>query len=190
MVRTRRRPAPNVVLGVVLAVAGLACLSGGVDGLGRGEVLTMGAALAFAVHIECGAGGGVGPSRPDPPQRSAAGVTMGAACLLPGAATEGGYGFDGGVWLAAAFCGVAATALAFWCMTWGRHRGAREPGRHHPAARAGVGQHALGELVGDHLGPTSLLGAALILAAVVVAGPHQPRPPAVGAELAVVPPDP
>ena len=51
VVRTRRAPAPNVVVGVVLAVAGLGLLSGGVAGLGRGEVLTMGAALAFAVHL-------------------------------------------------------------------------------------------------------------------------------------------
>lgn len=187
VVRTGRRPAPNVVLGVVLAVAGLAFLSGGVDGLGRGEVLTMGAALAFAVHIVVL---GEVSGRHDPIRFTFWQVlTVGMACLLPGAATEGGYGFDVGVWAAAAFCGVAATALAFWCMTWGQ--------RVVPESQAAiilllepVSAGILGEVVGDHLGPAGLAGAVLILAAVVVAELAGPRPPAVGAELAVVPPDP
>lgn len=185
VVRTRRRPATNVVVGVALAVAGLACLSGGTAGVGRGEVLTMGAALAFAVHIVVL---GEVSGRHDPVRLTFWQVlTVGAACLVPGAATEGGYGFDAGVWAAAAFCGVAATALAFWCMTWGQ--------RVVPESQAAiilllepVSAGVLGELAGDHLGPAGLAGAALILAAVVVAELAGPRPPAVGAELAVVPP--
>jgi drug/metabolite transporter (DMT)-like permease len=187
VVRTRRPPPLNVVVGVVLAVAGLAFLSGGVAGLGRGEVLTMGAALAFAVHIVVL---GEVAGRHDPIRFTFWQVlTVGAVCLVPGAATEGGYGFDAGVWVAAAFCGVAATALAFWCMTWGQ--------RVVPESQAAiilllepVSAGVLGELVGDHLGPAGLAGAALILAAVVVAELAGPRPPAVGAELALVPPDP
>lgn len=190
VVRTRRAPAPNVVVGVVLAVAGLGLLSGGVAGLGRGEVLTMGAALAFAVHLVVL---GEVSGRHDPIRLTFWQVlTVGVACLLPGAATDGGYAFDAGVWLAAAFCGVAATALAFWCMTWGQ--------RVVPESQAAiilllepVSAGVLGEVVGDHLGPAGLAGAALILAAVAVAELLGPRPPALGAELAVVPdhhPDP
>ena len=49
--RTRRPPTGAVVVGVVLSVAGLLLLSGGVAGFGRGEVLTLLCALAFAVHL-------------------------------------------------------------------------------------------------------------------------------------------
>ena len=147
----------------------------------------MGAALAFAVPIVVL--GGV-PGRHDPIRFTFWQVlTVGAACLLPGLATDGGYGFDAGVWVAAVFCGVAATALAFWCMTWGQ--------RVVPESQAAiilllepVSAGVLGELVGDPLGPAGLVGAGLILAAVVGAELAGPRPPAVGAELALVPPDP
>ena len=37
------------MVGVVLAVAGLLLLSGGVEHFGRGELLTLGCALAFAL---------------------------------------------------------------------------------------------------------------------------------------------
>ncbi len=184
VVRTRHRPAGNVVLGVVLAVVGLACLSGGVSGFGRGELLTVGCALAFALHIVVL---GEVAGRHDPIRLTFWQVlTVGLACLLPGAVSGGGYGFDGGVWLAAAFCGVGATAGAFWCMTWGQ--------RVVPEAQAAiilllepVAAGVLGELTGEHLGPLGLLGAALILVAVLVAELLGPRPPALGAELAVVP---
>ncbi|MEZ5178157.1 MAG: DMT family transporter [Acidimicrobiales bacterium] len=185
VVRTRRPPPANVVVGVVLAVAGLGLLSSGVSGIGQGEVLTMGAALAFAVHLVVL---GEVSGRHDPIRLTFWQVlTVGAACLVPGAASGGGYGFDRGVWVAAAFCGVAATALAFWCMAWGQ--------RVVPESQAAiilllepVSARILGELAGDHLGPVGLAGAALILAAVVVAGgPAQAT--ALGAELAVVLPN-
>ncbi|MBX3286652.1 MAG: DMT family transporter [Actinobacteria bacterium] len=186
VVRTRRPPSANVVVGVVLAVAGLGLLSGGVSGIGRGEVLTMGAALAFAVHLVVL---GEVAGRHDPIRLTFWQVlTVGAACLVPGAASGGGYGFDRGVWVAAAFCGVAATALAFWCMAWGQ--------RVVPESQAAiilllepVSAGILGELAGDHLGPVGLAGAALILAAVVVAERAGPKTTALGAELAVVPPE-
>jgi len=50
-VLTRRPPERSVVIAVVLAVTGLLLLSGGLDGFGRGELLTLGCAFAFAVHI-------------------------------------------------------------------------------------------------------------------------------------------
>ena len=47
----------------------------------------------------------------------------------------------------------------------------------------------LGELVGDHLGWRGLLGAVLILAAVVIAefGGRTHQPEAIGAELVILP---
>lgn len=182
VVRTRHRPAGNVVVGVTLAVVGLACLSGGASGFGRGEALTVGCALAFALHIVVL---GEVSGRHDPIRFTLWQVlTVGLACLVPGALSGGGYGFDGGVWMAAAFCGVGATAAAFWCMTWGQ--------RVVPESQAAlilllepVSAGVLGEVAGEHLGPSGLIGAALILAAVVVAELAGDRPPALGTELAV-----
>lgn len=185
VVRFRRRPAPNVVIGVVLAVAGLWALSGGGTGLGRGEVLTLGAAFFFALHIVVL---GEVSGRHDPLRLTMwQAFTVGAACLVPGAFAPGGYGFDAGVWAAAAFCGVGATAIAFWCMAWAQ--------RVVPESQAAiilllepVSAGVLGELTGDHLGARGVLGAGLILAAVLVAelGGRTAHPPALGGELVVL----
>ncbi len=184
VVRTRNRPAGNVILGVALAVVGLYCLSGGPSGFGRGEMLTVGAALAFALHIVVL---GEVSGRHDPIRFALWQVlTVGVACLGPGALSSGGYHFDRGVWLAAAFCGVGATATAFWCMSWGQ--------RVVPESQAAiilllepVSAGLLGEVLGEHLGPTGLVGAVLILVAVLVAELGGGGPPAVGAEMAFVP---
>lgn len=182
VVRTRRPPAPAVVLGVVLAVLGLVLLSGGASGFGFGEALTVGAALAFALHIVVL---GEVAERHDPVRLTLWQVlTVAAACSVPGLVAPGGYRFDGGVWLAAAFCGVGATAAAFWCMTYGQ--------RVVPEAQAAVilllepvSAGILGEVAGEHLGARGVAGAVLILVAVVVSGRSTPDHPVVGAELAV-----
>jgi drug/metabolite transporter (DMT)-like permease len=186
VVRFRRAPAPNVVAGVVLAVGGLYALSGGIDGIGRGELLTVGAAFCFALHIVIL---GEVAGRHDPIRLTMWQVlTVGGACLVPGAFAEGGYGFDGGVWAAAAFTGVGATALAFWCMAWAQ--------RVVPESQAAiilllepVSAGVLGVVVGEELGWSGALGAVLILAAVLVAelGGRDHRPDALGGELALVP---
>jgi len=164
--RSRTPPPTNVVVGVVLAVAGLVLLSGGASGFGRGEALTVGAAVCFALHLVVV---GEVSSRLDAIRFTFWQVlTVGAACLVPGALTSGGYGFGVDVWLAAAFCGVFASAAAFWCMTWGQ--------KVVPESQAAlilllepVSAGILGELVGEHLGWRGVAGAALILVAVVVA---------------------
>ena len=174
-IRIRHRPTGNVIVGVALAVVGLVCLSGGASGFGRGEALTLGCALAFALHMVVL---GEVSGRHDALRLTLWQVlTVGIACLLPGAVSGGGYGFDGGVWVAAAFCGVGATAAAFWCMTWGQ--------RVVPESQAAlilllepVSAGILGELTGERLGLRGALGATLILAAVVVAEFAGPRRPA------------
>jgi drug/metabolite transporter (DMT)-like permease len=189
VVRTRRPPAPHVLVAVVLAVAGLAGLSGGIDGLGRGELLTLASAFFFALHIVIL---GEVAKHHDPIRLTLwQVVTVGAACLIPGAFAPGGYRFDGGVWAAAAFTGVGATAVAFWCMSWAQ--------RVVPESQAAlilllepVSAGLLGVAVGEALGWYGALGAALILAAVLVAelGGRGHPPPALGAELAVLTDDP
>jgi drug/metabolite transporter (DMT)-like permease len=165
-------------------VAGLYLLSGGVDGIGRGEVLTMVGAFFFALHIVV-----LGEvARHHDPIRLTfwQALTVGTACLVPGAFAPGGYGFDAGVWAAAAFCGVGATAIAFWCMSWAQ--------RVVPESQAAiilllepVSAGVLGALAGESLGLGGLLGAAAILAAVIVAElGGRSHPAALGAEIALV----
>jgi drug/metabolite transporter (DMT)-like permease len=170
---------------VPLAVAGLYALSGGIDGVGRGELLTLGCAFFFALHIVIL--GEVAPHH-DPIRLTMWQVfTVGGLCLLPGAFAPGGYAFDAGVWVAAAFTGVGATAVAFWCMSWAQ--------RVVPESQAAlilllepVSAGVLGVLVGEALGWNGALGALLILSAVLVAelGGRDHHPLALGGELAVL----
>ena len=187
VVRTRTRPTRNVVIGVILAVAGLLLLSGGVAGFGRGELLTVGCALAFAAHIVVL---GQVSGHHDPVRLTLWQVlTVAGLCLIPGALSGGGYRFDAGVWAAALFCGVGATAAAFWCMTYGQ--------RVVPQTQAAlilliepVSAGVLGALAGNRLGAAGFVGAALILVAVVVAELGGPRSPGLPTELALIPEDP
>jgi drug/metabolite transporter (DMT)-like permease len=189
-VRTRRLPTAAVAAGVFLAVAGLGLLVGGgpaggahlLSGFGTGEWLTLASAFAFALHIVVL---GEVSGRHDPVRLTLWQVlTVAAACLIPGAFSHGGYAFDASVWAAAAFCGVGATAIAFFCMVWGQ--------RVVPGSQAAlilllepVSAGVLGELHGDHLGLRGLTGAAVILTAVVIAELGDRRPAAVGGELAL-----
>jgi len=184
VVRTRKAPPLNVLVGVLLATAGLSLLSGGTAGIGRGEVLTVGAAFFFALHIVVL---GEVSERHDPIRLTMwQALTVGVCCFFPGFFAPGGYSFDAGVWFAAAFCGVGATAAAFWCMTWAQ--------RVVPESQAAiilllepVSAAVLGALAGEALGLAGAVGAVLILASVLVAelagGSH---PSAVGAELVLL----
>ena len=184
VVRWRRAPESNVIAGVVLAVAGIWGLSGGISGVGRGEVLTLVCAVFFALHIVIL---GEVAADHDPLRLTMWSVlTVGLVCLGPGAASADGYGFPAEVWAAAAFTGVGATAGAFWCMAWGQ--------RVVPDAQAAiiyllepVSAGVLGALTGDPLGAGGVVGAAVILAAVLVAelGGRRPTPP-LGPELSLV----
>ncbi|WP_421118340.1 DMT family transporter [Aquihabitans daechungensis] len=182
--RTRIAPPLNVLIGVLLAVAGLFLMSGGTEGIGRGEFLTVGAAFFFALHIVVL---GEVSGHHDPIRLTLwQALTVAVCCFLPGFFAPGGYSFDAGVWFAAAFCGVGATAAAFWCMTWAQ--------RVVPESQAAiilllepVSAAVLGALAGEALGVGGAVGAALILASVLVAELAGPgHPVAVGAEFALV----
>lgn len=181
--RTRIAPAVNVMVGVVLAVAGLYLLSGGIAGIGTGEVLTVGAAFFFALHIVVL---GEVSGHHDPIRLTMwQALTVGVCCFVPGIFAPGGYSFDTGVWLAAVFCGVGATAAAFWCMTYAQ--------RVVPESQAAiilllepVSAAVLGAMAGEALGLDGAMGAALILASVLVAElGGRSHPAAIGAELAL-----
>jgi drug/metabolite transporter (DMT)-like permease len=164
-VTVRRVPTRPTIAGVVLATAGLFFLTGHGVGLGRGEVLTLGCALAFAVHIVLLSemAPRFGTTRLTAVQLA----VVGSAALVAGAFT-GGFGFPLRVWAAAAYTGVVVSALAFSLQVWGQR--VIGPTRAslllmiEPVAAAGFGYAA-----GDRLGATGVVGATLILAGIVIA---------------------
>ncbi len=162
---TRERPHPLVIVGIALAVVGLGLLTGGADvGFGRGEVLTLGCAVAFGVHLVFL---GEVAGRHDPIRLTTVQlVTVGAACLVPAALQ--GLALDAAALGAAAFTGVFATAVAFLAMVWAQ--------RIVSPSRAAlilllepVFAALLSAVTGESITATSALGGALILLAVVVA---------------------
>lgn len=191
LVAFRRRPHPATLAGIVLALAGLLLLTGangegGGAGFGRGEVLTLGCAVMFAIHLVILS---EVASRHDPVRLTVVQlVTVGSGCLAAtviGQAVvalrdDGSPGIgtlDGQVVLAAAFTGVFATALAFLLMAWGQ--------RVVPATRAAlifllepVFAAGLSWLTGDPLTAAGAAGGGLILAGVLVAEVATARRPA------------
>ncbi len=160
----REPPGWVTAVGVALAVTGLVLLSGGVSALGKGELLTLGCAFFFALHIVIL---DRTTARHDSLRLTFWQVlTVGLGCLVPGFFL-GGYGFGAPAWAAAAFTGVGPTAVAVLCMVWAQ--------RVVPPARAAlllllepVFAAVLGYLAGDRLGARGVLGASLILAAVLL----------------------
>ena len=165
-VALRRRPHPLTLVGLVLAVVGLVLLTGGADAsFGKGEVLTLGCAVAFAAHIVIV---GETAERHDAIRLTCVQVTtVGAACLVL-SLFMGGLAMPASALAAAFFTGVFATALAFWAMVWAQR--VVSPSRAalilllEPVFAA-----LLSALAGDPLTAGALAGGALILTAVVVA---------------------
>jgi drug/metabolite transporter (DMT)-like permease len=164
----RRRPHALTFAGVALAVVGLALLTGGAGpgaGFGRGEVLTLGCALAFAVHIVML---GEIADRHDPLRLTCVQLlTVAAACLVPAVAT-GGVALPAGALAAAALTGVFATALAFAAMV-GAQRVVAPSRAALVLLLEPVFAALLGWATGDPLTGSTVAGGGLILAAVVVA---------------------
>jgi len=162
----RRRPHPLTLAGLALAVAGLVMLTGGAGtALGRGEMLTLGCAVAFAAHIVIL---GETAGRHDAIRLTWVQVTaVGVACL---AASLVGGDLDMGLdaYLAAAFTGVFATALAFFAMVWAQR--VVTPSR---AALILLLEPVFAALLawatGDALTARTVAGGVLILVAVVIA---------------------
>jgi drug/metabolite transporter (DMT)-like permease len=164
----KKPPGREVVAGVVLAFAGLVLLTG--DAVGRvdvdkGELLTLGCAAAFAVHIVVLSE--VAPRYDTTPLTAVQLAFVGAVCLVPGAFL-GGYAFPARVWVAAIYTGVTVSALAFALQVWGQR--VVGPTRTslllmlEPVAAA-----VLGYALGDGLAPAAAVGAVLILTGVAVA---------------------
>ncbi len=169
LVLLRRRPHPAALVGIAIAVVGLVLLTdpGGsrvTSGLGRGELLTLGCAVAFAAHVVIL---GETAHRHDPIRLATVQVAVvGGACAIPGL-WLGGYAFPVPALAAAVATALVATALAFVLQVTGQ--------RTVPPARAAlllllepVFAAIVATLGGDPLRASQLGGAALILVAVTV----------------------
>ncbi|HNS01610.1 MAG TPA: DMT family transporter [Anaerolineae bacterium] len=164
----RRPPRRNSLIGVALAAIGLALLSLQADlTLSRGDLLVLACAMAFAAHILL-----MGRYAPDWQPLRLAFVQIVTVALLSAAAAlllEQPIGRPaGGVWFAAAFTGLLATALAFFAQS--RAQQATSPT--HTALIfasepifAGLFSFLL---IGELLGPRQLAGSALIVAGMVI----------------------
>lgn len=166
----RRRPEATVLGGVALAVVGLALLTGGgAGGFGKGELLTVGCAVAFAVHIVLLSE--LSPRFDTAKLNAVQLAVVGLACFVPGFFL-GGYRFTAMAWAAALYTAVASSALAFALQVWGQRRVG--PTRTslllmiEPVAAA-----VIGAVTGDDLGWGGAAGAALIMAGIALseAGP-------------------
>ena len=112
----RRKTNRNTWMVVALATVGLALLSLNGWSVGIGELLTLGCAVFFAIHI---VGLGEWSSQYDPYAFSLLQIgTVAVISLI--AATPGGIAVppDHGVWGVVGITGVLATAVAFFVQTW------------------------------------------------------------------------
>jgi drug/metabolite transporter (DMT)-like permease len=164
-VALRRPPQLTTVGGIAIAVAGLALLTGGAGGgFGRGEALTLGCALAFAVHIVIVSGVA---RRHDVLRFTFVQVAVVAVLFLVPGVWLGGYDFPASAWAAAAFTGTFATAAAFVFQI----RAQQVVGPSRTAVLLllePVFAAVLGYLAGDRLGWRGLAGAGLIIVAILV----------------------
>jgi drug/metabolite transporter (DMT)-like permease len=161
----RRLPRPLTVAGVGLAVVGLWLLTEGAGiGLGRGEVLSILCALAFAIHIlvlsEVA-------GRHDIVVLNAVQFGLVAVVLFVPGLVAGGYGFPASAWRAAIYTGVVVNAVAFGLQLWGQRRVS--------ASRTAlvlmlepVFAAVLGYADGERLRAAGAAGAGLILAGILV----------------------
>lgn len=160
----RRVPGVAVWVGAALAALGLFLLTGAGVGFGPGVLLTLGCALAFALNILVLA---QAAPRFDAIRLTAIQLlVVGAGAAVPGIFL-GGYHMTWAALGAALYTAVAASAVAFSLQVWGQRR--LSPARTslllmiEPVTAAAVGWGT-----GERLGPASLVGAALILAGIVV----------------------
>jgi drug/metabolite transporter (DMT)-like permease len=112
----RRKTNRNTWMVVALATVGLALLSLNGWSVGIGELLTLGCAVFFAIHI---VGLGEWSSQYEPYAFSLLQIgTVAIISLI--AATPGGIAVppDPGVWEVVGITGVLATAVAFFVQTW------------------------------------------------------------------------
>ena len=164
-VQLRALPPRHVVVAVGVTTVGLWLLTGGIDNVGRGEVLTLGCAAAFAMHVLL-----IGHFAPRFDVAWFMGLQLAlvsVGCFVPGL-VQGGYDFGWVAWRGALFTGIAASAVALSLQAYGQR--VLLPTRTalllmiEPVSAA-----VIGYAVGERLGLGGFVGAGLILVGVTLA---------------------
>ena len=161
----RRSPPMMVWVGILVAVTGLFLLTGAELTLGRGELLTLGCAIAFAVWIVYQ--GGYAGRLPTMPFMTLQMVVI-AGLAMPITAVTGVGELTAVAVFAVAFTGIACSSIALTLQLYGQVR--LSPSRTGlilllEPVFAGV----FGYLAGDRLGALKLTGAAIILVGIALA---------------------
>ena len=161
----RRLPNSSVVVSVVLAVVGLFLLTGAQPTLGFGDAITLVTAVAFGIwFVQVGAWA----NRFDVVSLTCVELLAIAAFAVPLVALDGLGDVTAQAVFAVVFTGLGCSALAFSIQVWAQRR--IEPARAsiinllEPVVAGFVGYE-----VGERLGWGGYLGAAVILAGIVVA---------------------
>jgi drug/metabolite transporter (DMT)-like permease len=162
----RAWPAPRIFASAALATIGLYLVTGAnLGGVGRGELLTLACAFLFAIWIVYQ--GGYAARLHPIPFMSMQMVTL-VIVGLPVAARQGVGDLTGEVWFAIVFTGIACSAVALSLQLWGQRR--------IPPSRAAlillmepVFAALAGYVDGERLGAVEIVGAFVILVAIVIA---------------------
>ena len=162
----RAWPAPRIFASAALATIGLYLVTGAnLGGVGRGELLTLACAFLFAIWIVYQ--GGYAARLHPIPFMSMQMVTL-VIVGLPVAARQGAGDLTGEVWFAIVFTGIACSAVALSLQLWGQRR--------IPPSRAAlillmepVFAALAGYVDGERLGAVEIVGAFVILVAIVIA---------------------
>ncbi len=171
----RRVPPPAVLVGIVLAAAGLYLLTGADLDLGTGELWTLACAVLFAIWIVYQ---GEHAERFDPIPFTTVQIVGVAVLCAPATAAEGVGEITGIALFAAAFTGVACSSVALSLQVYGQ--------RHIAPSRAAlillmepVFAAIAGYVDGERFGTEKLVGALIILVGIGIAelGPGRAREP-------------
>jgi drug/metabolite transporter (DMT)-like permease len=162
---TRRRPSGNVIVAVACAVLGLFLLEGATLRLNFGDALTLGCAFLFGVWILLGA---YFTQHFDPIALTAGQLVVFVLLAIPVVAIGGLGHVTTEVIVAAAVTGIFCSAIAFTLQLWGQRF--VEPSRaavilQFEPVVAGI----IGYWVGERLGVSGYIGAAVILLGIVIA---------------------
>ena len=162
---TRRRPSANVLVAVACAVVGLFLLEGAQLHLSAGDALTLGCAFLFGVWILLGA---YFTQHFDPIALTAGQLVVFVVLAIPVVAIGGLGHITTQVLVAAAVTGIFCSAIAFTLQLWGQRF--VEPSRaavilQFEPVVAGI----IGYWVGERLGLSGYVGAAVILLGIVIA---------------------
>lgn len=162
-----RHVPPRTLLALVISLLGIVLLTGGPQGFNFGDLLVLGCAIAFALHITL-----LGRWAPDLPPAPLAMVQMGTAALLFTGATfiPGAGGLSrppAAILPAIAVTGAVASALGFFIQTWAQTQLTASRTALILASEPAWALLAAIVLAGQRLGALQAFGAALVLVAVV-----------------------